>query len=533
VVTVEAGLKQLIFSWEAVPGTTYFRLMENPDGHSGFAQVGDNISSSTLSAVLPIAVHLQDWVGAQYLIEACNTAGCNSSAWVNAEHLMPETIGYFKASNAEDTGIDHWLSEFWTGDEFGHSIALSVGGNTLAVGAPLEDSDSTGVNGEQDNNFALDAGAVYVFRRVGGEWAQQAYVKASNAEGGDQADEYLQGDWFGSAVALSNDGNTLAVGARHESSGATGIDGNQYDNTAEFSGAVYVFRFTGAEWSQQAYIKASNAESGDQFGSAVSLSSDGNTLSVGAPFEDSAATGIDGDQDDNSAERSGAAYVFRFTGTAWLQQSYVKASDTEEHDGFGWSVALSADGNTLAVRGYVYRFDGASWAEIACVQEVASENCSRASSDLSADGNTLASMNRIFRVQNGEWVEQAVLRLSDPDVIMHAYSIAISADGSTAIVGDITAPEDQWWEIFGAVYVFRFDDGEWTQFTNSVIPDPGSQGESCGPPYDADYFGDPVALSGDGNTIGIGADGEDSDATGIGGNRDNDDGCDSGAVYLY
>ncbi|MDW8373921.1 MAG: FG-GAP repeat protein, partial [Planctomycetota bacterium] len=73
---------------------------------------------------------------------------------------------------------------------------------------------------------------VYVFVRSGGVWSQQAYIKASNT-GAD--------DWFGYSVALSADGNTLAVGAPYEESNATGIGGNQNDNSAADSGAVYLF----------------------------------------------------------------------------------------------------------------------------------------------------------------------------------------------------------------------------------------------------------------------------------------------------
>ena len=159
-------------------------------------------------------------------------------------------------------------------------------------------------------------------------------------------------DRFGSSVALS--GDALAVGAPGEDSVATGIDGDQSDNSADDSGAVYVFTRDGAGiWSQHAYIKASNTDAGDRFGNFVALSS-GNTLAVGAYYEDSIATGIDGDQSDNSASEIPAPSMYlRATKPAiWSQQAYVKASNTEpafwderleqfSSDNFGWSVALS------------------------------------------------------------------------------------------------------------------------------------------------------------------------------------------------
>src|SRR5262245_19119458 len=141
------------------------------------------------------------------------------------------------------------------GDYFGMSVALSDDGGTLAVGANLEDSNATGVGGDQGDDPALgigfNAGAAYVFTRaVGGTWSQQAYIKASNT-GRDYG--------FGQSVALSGDGATLAVGAPFEDSGATGIDGNQADDSAPSAGAAYVFaRGASGTWSQQAYVKASN-----------------------------------------------------------------------------------------------------------------------------------------------------------------------------------------------------------------------------------------------------------------------------------
>ena len=226
------------------------------------------------------------------------------------------------------------------GDAFGSSLALSSDGNTLAVGAFREASAATGINGNQADNSASNAGAVYVYTRSGSTWSQQAYVKASNT-GADDA--------FGFSVALSSDGNTLVVGAPYEDSNATGINGNQADNSASSAGAVYVYARSGSTWSQQAYVKASNAGAGDRFGSSVTLSGDGNILAVGAFREASNATGINGDQADNSALSAGAAYVYARSGSTWSQQAYVKASNARAGDFFGRSVALGGDGNTLAV----------------------------------------------------------------------------------------------------------------------------------------------------------------------------------------
>lgn len=184
-----------------------------------------------------------------------------------------------------------------------------------------------------------DSAAVDV---VGSMAEAVGYFKASNTGAYDE---------LGTAVALSEDGNTLVVSARREASNATGIGGDQANNSVLSAGAVYVFvRDKPGVWSQQAYIKASNTGVGDRFGDIVALSSDGNTLAVGAYREGSNATGIGGDQADNSAGYAGAVYVFvRDDAEVWSQQAYVKASNTAADDLFGHGVALSGNGNVLAV----------------------------------------------------------------------------------------------------------------------------------------------------------------------------------------
>ena len=196
---------------------------------------------------------------------------------------------YLKASNPDPD------------DLFGRGIALSADGTTLAVSAPGEDSIATGIGGDQKDNSAQQAGAVYVFVATGTTWVQQSYVKASNTDASDQ---------FGYRVALSADGNTLAVSAIFETSAATGVNGDQANNASRNAGAVYVFSRSNTTWTQQAYIKATNTGIDDQFGNQIALSCDGNTLAVSAPYEDSAATGIGGNQADNSAVEAGAVYLY-------------------------------------------------------------------------------------------------------------------------------------------------------------------------------------------------------------------------------
>ena len=574
-VTVNVGIKQLIFSWAAVSGTTHYRLLENADGSSGFTQVGADISAGTLSVSLPIAVHFQDFARALYIVQACDATGCTNSSEVNAMNGMLSAIGYFKASN---TGLR---------DFFGFAVALSADGNTLAVGATHEESNATGINGNQNDNSRFVAGAVYVFRFNGMNWLQQAYVKASNTD---------FSVWFGTAVSLSADGNTLAVGASLENSGATGINGDQNNNSARGSGAAYVFRFDGTDWTQQAYVKASNTDGGNRFGEAVSLSADGNTLAVGASGEESNATGIGGDQNDNSAVQSGAVYVFRFDGAAWSQQAYVKASNTEADDRFGLPVSLSADGNTLAagaigedsiatgINGdqndnsvvafgpsagamYVFRFDGTDWFQQAYVKasntELADANGNTDefgfSAALSADGNTLAvgaigedsnatGVNEnqndnsagvsgaayLFRFDGTDWFQQAYVKASNTDGRdKFGEAVSLSADGNTLAIGagfeasnaaGVKGDQfDNSSNIVGAAYVFRYDGTDWSQRSYVKASNPGRINE----------FGFAISLSADGNTLAVGAIGEESNATGVNGNQNDNSAEASGAVYVY
>lgn len=321
-------------------------------------------------------------------------------------------------------------------DDFGRSVALD--GNTLVVGAPGEDSALTDViSNNPDEGITGDgaenSGAVYVFTHNGAAWTQQAYVKASNTGSGDS---------FGRSVAL--DGNTLVVGAS-EGSSLTGVTAGSPDevatgNSAVGSGAVYVFTRNGATWSQQAYVKASNTGAGDNFGIRVALT--GNTLAVGATGEDSNLTGVTAGSPDetatgNGAAGSGAVYVFTRNGTTWIQQTYVKASNTEAGDSFGRGLALtdglltigapSKDGNTGAA--YVFARTGTTWAERAKIKGANTEANDNFGGNVALTGPTL----------------------TNATLLVGAIGEASKAQGinKTDLQGDNSAPQS------GAVYVMQ------------------------------------------------------------------------------
>ena len=152
---------------------------------------------------------------------------------------------------------------------------------------------AVGINGDENDNSGVTVGAVYVFFQNDGTWRQQAYVKADSSSSADS---------FGkTALSLSEDGNTLAVGVELEDSDSVGINGSPHNDLSSLSGAVYVYVRDGNTWERQAYLKASNAQTLAMFGSRVSLSADGNLLAVTAVSEWSSATGINGDQFDVSS----------------------------------------------------------------------------------------------------------------------------------------------------------------------------------------------------------------------------------------
>lgn len=582
--TLGYGIKQLKFTWAAVSGANYYQLFENPDGVSGYTQVGGDLTATTYDH--GIALHRR--VNARYLLKACNSAGCVDSTEVFMSANLTAAIGYIKATNTGDN------------DYFGYSVALSGDGNTLAVGAassiaqgvvsnPGEDSNATGVGGDQTNNNAANSGAVYVYIRSGSFWAPQAYVKATNTDANDN---------FGYALALNHDGNTLAVGAHEEDSNATGIDGDQNNNSLALSGAVYVYVRSGNTWAPQAYVKASNTGFQNYFGYSLALSADGNTLAVGSALEKGTATGVGGNQTIIGATNYGAAYIFVRNGVAWSQQAYIKATNLGGGvlaKYFGWSLALSADGNTLAVGAigedsaatgvngdpvcrndrvncsfesgavYIYTRNSVTWSHQAYIKATntgAGDQFGNAVA-LSGDGNTLAvgawyedsnatgiggdqtndnALNYgavyVYTRSGTDWSPQAYIKPMNTggSHLNFSTSLALNGDGNILAVG---TPNENNYAVgvraigsspltfsagqSGAVNTYVRSGGVWTQQTYVKASNTQT--------YDS--FGHSVSLSADGNTLAVGATQEDSNATGVGGDQSNNSAGNSGAAYLY
>ena len=514
---VTTGIKTLDFAWSLVSSATHYQLQSNPDGNSGFPDLSTtgivvspnstDIKQTTAQGLVSLHRYIPNVTNPQYGVKTCDATSCGTSFRHNTVSLtkaqLNSMIGRLQASNPD------------SGDLFGYSVDLSGDGNTLAVGAYDEHGSSTGVNGAQNNNSG-DSGAVYLYRRMGGAWSQQAYIKASNSSFNDQ---------FGFSVSLNDDGNILAVGANLEDGPATGVNGTQNDGTYE-SGAVYVFRFSSSTWSQQAYIKASNTGTNDQFGYAVAISGDGNTLAVGARSEGSSSRGINNIQTDNRAGiESGAAYLFRFDGGMWSQQAYIKASNSYNSDRFGHSVSLNKDGNTLTVGAYREDSIGSG---------VNGDQTTRA-----PVGNFEAGAVYLFRFSTASsvWSQQAYIKaLNVFETAQFGWSVDLNDDGNTLAVGANQDPSNSTGvngaqnEVrrsrIGAAYIFRFNKAANTWSQQAFI-----KASNAG---QIDFFGTSVSISGDGNALVVGAFGEAGSATGVEGINDiYNPILDSGAAYVF
>jgi hypothetical protein len=503
VLTLTPHTKRLDISWNAVPTALNYKLFLNPDGISGFTQVGADVLAPETSASIDISVHTFKWPAALFRVEACNDTACSGSIALSVASAMLPAIGYLKATspNANDT--------------FGTSVGVSGDGSTVVVGVPGDDTTAAG------------SGAAYVFARIAGEWSQQAYLKASGAAAGNA---------FGTTATISNDGSTIAIGAPHRTSNA---------------GAVYVFVRNGASWVQQgAALTSSNTQGDDRFGTSLALSSNGSILAVGAIGEDSDGTGAG----NNSAADAGAAYVFTRSGATWTQQAYIKPSNTQEDDLFGGALALNAAGNMLAVGAigeasasttingdaanngapgagavYVFNNNGLAWVQSAYIKAPNAEPIDHFGSavSLSADGNTLAAGApdedgtdtgaQPFPIPDPPRVPDPDPNVPPPAGASNPLPTTFQGLCAAAVLRPSVGCES------GAVYIFVRNAGVWSAHTYIK----GSNNE-----YE-DRFGTSVALTAAGDAVAIGSPSEDSSATGIEGNETLEDATGSGAAYIY
>jgi hypothetical protein len=450
------------FSWNDVSGETEYRLMENPDGKSGYTQVATIPANSSQ---YDLTVSLPKRVNARYMLQACNSDGCTNSNEVAVSGNLVEGIGLLGSPEPTDRG-------------FGASVALSENGNVLAIGA-LE--------------------KVYVLSKRNGDWVQQQVLTASNGE--------LR-DAFGLSVALNADGTVLAVGASYEDGSPTNPIEGPDDNAVTNSGAVYLFTNSNGIWAEQAYLKAPNATVDAAFGSDVAISADGNTVAIGAEGRD---------------DYAGAAYVFSKQDGDWVQQAFL-VGDTEKAGHFGRSIVLSGDGSVLAVgasyEGAVYLFDSSSgWAGQDYLTLSDPSSGFGNSVSLSADGTVLAvgahEYAYVFSKDVDGWAEQTHFTASNwEDNDDFGFSLALSPEGGFLAVSagmddsgaaGINGEDDNAIGDSGAVYLFSNDGGAWNEVAYIKASNPMSNA----------YFGFDVALSKGADTLAVGVPDINEDAGGV------------------
>ncbi|WP_108124278.1 FG-GAP repeat protein [Saccharospirillum mangrovi] len=582
--------KKFVFDWSPVANATHYVLEEKPDGDSGFSVIADNIDPNLTQYRLTVPLYRR--TQALYRLSAClpDQTKCplvgETQVAVNDVAQLVNSIGYFKGFKGLPEDNEAQL-EF-----FGNAIALSEDGTTLAVGADF--TDTIKLEEAEEASRVEDAGTVFIYRQnANGEWQQDQQLHAVLPN---------EADNFGHSLSLSADGQTLAVGAYFESNDQTGVTMNpesaelKYNNPEESttdSGAVYLFTRnnadTAAPWHATAYIKDEAPQQFKLFGQSVSLNADGTALAVGAPWDtlvleegnvhlyqldDSAAegesptwqfiqtlqVGADTAQHDGfgytvsldangtwlavgtygEASDTGAVYLFNRTeevDNPWQFRKRLQASNAGERDSFGSALSLSADGNTLAV-GALFE-DGNAIGILQGESQPTPQNDNADTSE-SEDSGAVYLFTRTGGTST--WQQQAYLKAPNRDAGDHfGTSVSLNRDGSQLIVG---APYED-----SLATGLEGETGNDTEAANNYAGagaayyyrrsgttwlSPVYLKSSNAGPSRGRRFGASVAISGDGETLVVGTSQENGAATGINGDQTSrTDGVPTGAVYLY
>lgn len=343
------------------------------------------------------------------------------------------------------------------------------------MGAPEERSNARGINSDASNRDAYGAGAVYTFHRSGGAWSQQAYVKARNTplEGRDlQPPGHLRTmtfpctpQHFGFSVALSADGNLLAVGAPEEGAdftqGLGGVVGSAFRSGTETIfgggvGAVHTFARTSGTWAEQAYLPGSSA--------------DPSMALARGRFWPCPATAP-------SSRQAPIRMYLSYAAQRHVERSHAGVAPTHRA-GSQRPFALSGDGSTLAfvdgsagpdVQLQTFTRAGGVWAQQPALPVKSADRYFSESTmlSLSADGRTLALGNpddasnapgingnasnqaadsagavNIYRRTGANWSHSAYLKAPQPQVRARlGISVALSGDASTLAVGTSSATD--------------------------------------------------------------------------------------------
>lgn len=476
--TVSYATKTYRLGWDAIAGATHYQLLEDPDGPGPAPEAQWDADLVDPQADVVHSVPLHQRLNATYRVRACNADGCSAPS-ASLRPDVNQAIGSVLAGNAGNYNL------------FGNAVALSGDGSLLAVGAPQENGGARGVfdaptPGDESRS---SSGAVYLFAREAGVWRQLAYLKASDAQAGAR---------FGQALALSRDGLTLAVSAPSD------------DIVARDAGAVYVFSRQSGVWQQQQQVlRIDDGTANDAFGTGLALSADGTTLVAGAPWRNLPSPVYDG----HTLVDAGELYVFTRGDADWSLQARVAANAVPDRAHLGASLALSADGHTLAA-GAPNESSGAT-------------RIDGDESDTSANG---AGAAFVFTRSGTDWTQQAYVKgslLQPGDAF--GTSVALSGSGDVLAVGAVyesrasasAAPGSAVYS--GAAYTFSRNGGAWSE--RAYLKASNAQA--------GDLFGGAVALSADGTLLVVGATDEQSRAVGIGGDETDNSLDYPGAAYAF
>ncbi len=508
VLTVGANMKELVFDWEPVPGAVNYRLFANTAARGYFEPVADRITWRRTSTSVAVAVHKQAWATRRYFVQACNRGGCTRSNEVFPRDLMLDTIGYAKASN---TGAH---------DNLGAQVAMSADGSTLAVSADGEDGSA---------NSLPNSGAVYVYRRDGRKWIQEALLKASDG----LPNTRLGG---GSPLAfrymgLSANGSTLAVGApTRERAGHAN------------AGVVFLFqRAADNSWSEVTQFTTSPVTTNDYFGYSVDVSSDGTVIKVNSMYPQG-----------GSGTPEGRTHIWNWNGSAWAYSGAIAPFYAGDRCP---TVRMTADAKLLVSACHTpagagrlvtsRRVAALTWSRVADQAYLWLENPNMA---VTYDGSFLAMHEDdpyeedggigVYSRDNLTWVEDALWLGSTQSVGYNGFGHAIEFSR----FGDYLAFSDPKWPATGAGFMESWTFSATTDGAVLILKRrPGIKPDffytgllKASNPGDQDRFGESVAFGGaDGHYLAIGAPGEDGAATGVDGNQISEAAEDSGAAYLY
>jgi trimeric autotransporter adhesin len=517
VVTAGANLKEITFDWDPVPGAYTYRLYEKKTAWAEFTPVGDRIPGSRTRAGVFVAAHLFDWNATRYAVAACNAAGCTRSAPVDPGPLMLDVIGYFKASNTE------LVTPAGFPDLFGVAMEMSSDGSTLVVHASGESSSASGVNGDQFNNDSERSGAVYVYRRDGRRWRQEAYLK-------DLVDAPTM--VFGRYLAISGDGSWIAASGANET-----VDG------APRAGRVYLFhRGTDGTWTLQSILTRPQVQANRNFGVSLDMSEDGTLLKVGGAVSPL----------DEFTPPESELHFFERDGTSWQHSETMPTFFPH----YFCNSRLSSDGLTLiahcisvnglgdpAQRMVTLKRIGGAWVRVHDLamadnlgfQPVALDH--HATRMALIEGRGRAANVVLHRWDGSAWVRELVLpppATEAGEETAWGRTVQFSRNGRMVAISDsqsriagagVMKPYARGTSSQGAVLVYQraWERAPWRLRSVLKAPNPGN----------GDLFGGSVDMSGDGKYLAVGAASEDSNARGIDGDRNNNASGQSGAVYLY